>query len=204
VIAAAKWWADALRDPGIDNGETDPMAIGIALMAKSSIPRPSPEQLEAFRAALEVRLEEMLNARPEDWEEAKKERMHGSIFRCVGVDYGPDEILARAGEDAGFATVTLWPWKTYMWINPGDVHVSAGYRLARDPPPEQLFPVAEPASGCWPGPVSRGPPRGRPRLPGCSSGGEGHLGGGLLCCAARGDDRPGDGLGAHPSRRETS
>jgi hypothetical protein len=83
------------------------------------------EEIEAFRAALERRIEEFLASNP--WYPGDPGR--GSYFRVVECGYGPDQVLTQAAEDAGITVSILeLPMKTVMWVNPGEVTVSAGYQ----------------------------------------------------------------------------
>jgi hypothetical protein len=79
------------------------------------------EQLQRFEQGLTSRL---CNAIAES--------EHRTVL-CVGVDYGPDDILADAATEAGILDAD-WPWKTTMWLRYGEeklIEVSEGYGRPR-------------------------------------------------------------------------
>lgn len=112
AMAAARWWADALRDPKQDNGDG---MFNVLLSLVRSEP-PSDEQLDVFTAHLARAIDRRMVDTP--W------------MVIIGVDYGPDPILAAAADAAGIRrSGYAFPVKTCMWIKPGvGVTVSCGYR----------------------------------------------------------------------------
>ncbi len=119
--AAAKWWADALRNPKFDTlGETrgdqrsDPggrvaMAEVMATVMAAQ-QEPNDEAFERFAVALAKALTGI---------------SANGYTGHVGVDYGPCAVLADAANTAGLKA--LFPWKTGMNFNDGGVQVSYGY-----------------------------------------------------------------------------
>lgn len=119
---AAKWWADKLRDDFTpDNGDTDPPEGSKDLITASrAVDRRylSASAIDAFEAALAVRVQTMLNEEKSPYETAMR----------LGVDYRPSRDLAECLEEAGIpARTTTLPWKTCMWVQPGSVRVGDGY-----------------------------------------------------------------------------
>lgn len=117
--AAANWWAEAIGEPPrFDNGDrsTNGQIISmLATMAAAGQPEPTDGQREGFAALLATAIQAQLDRFPErDW------------AVTVGVDYGPDLILADAAKAAGVPT-SRFPWKTMMWVYSDHVTVSAGY-----------------------------------------------------------------------------
>jgi hypothetical protein len=150
VAAAAKWWADAMSaaDTKQDNGDAGQSAF--AALCRGGVAPLSPSEREVFEAALCDEIQRYVIRG--DWDRAITEPGWASSNRTVGVDYGPDRVLSAAA-DAVLATITdegqrrkndarlslLWPIKTHMWINPGSVMVSHGYRAER----VQIYPLVE-------------------------------------------------------------
>lgn len=111
IEVAAKWWADQLRTkPKHDNGDATQTAM-LALATEYQTPV-TDIQIDNFQRSLELRLIERC----------------GDSGSHLGVDYGPDTILANASMDAGIETAYRFPVKTNMWVQPGCVKVSCGYR----------------------------------------------------------------------------
>ncbi len=119
--AAAKWWADALRNPKFDTlGETrgdqrsDPggrvaMAEVMATVMAAQ-QEPNDEAFERFAVALAKALTGI--------------SAHGYAGH-ISVDYGPCAVLSDAANAAELKA--LFPWKTHMTFNDGGVQVSYGY-----------------------------------------------------------------------------
>lgn len=117
--AAAKWWADLLREqvPPIHNvGTKDPDAalLGTRMTvysAKYTEPIP-PEKIDEFEARLADAIEQ--------W-------MAEDNYVAFGTDYQPDkkfnEVIQACGLDLDF----VLPAKTMMFINKGQVKVRKGY-----------------------------------------------------------------------------
>lgn len=118
--AAAAWWASALRDPKLDNGEDNPMLDVLVAVARQTRSEPAAEAIDQFKANLIEKLNELLDGlAPYD------ARHFGVDF---GVDYSPDDVLWECAEKAGISAGMIdWPWKTTMWVKPQEVSVSCGY-----------------------------------------------------------------------------
>jgi hypothetical protein len=116
---AAAWWRAQLTAPEetkFNNGDaaTSRAARGLSALLPASVA--SPAQLEQFERLLREGLAAMLS---------------GTRTKlCVGVDYGPDKVLAEAAAGAGLQNARF-PWKTLMWlsVDPENtyVEVSCGY-----------------------------------------------------------------------------
>lgn len=112
---AAAWWANKLCSPTFDNGDPDNPIVGImAMMVSSSTPTPTTDQIQKMIQDLAPKIEERL---------IKVGGMN------LGVDYGPDPILADSAAAAGISS-NKFPWKTTMWVYPNYVVVSCGYAAA--------------------------------------------------------------------------
>jgi hypothetical protein len=134
VQAAADWWGDRLAHPGQqDCGDAFQNGFATALMLTVVMRTPmTADERALFVERLATRIEAHFVATP-DWERAKGEPNWGSACRVLGVDYGPNLMLASAlvaavGNTRADTLSLLWPIKTMMWINPGEVKVSHGYR----------------------------------------------------------------------------
>ena len=118
VEAAADWWANALSRVQVqDNGDLFQSAL--ATFAASTAKPLEENEREAFKRSLAERLDEHVSK-------------GGFERRAVGVDYGPDVVLAEAlvdavGLDRARKLSLLWPIKTTMWIDPGKVAIRHGY-----------------------------------------------------------------------------
>lgn len=113
IKAAAKWWADCLRTPKRHNNGDSLHNGMMALLMERSAPIEA-DKIDRFQEELE----KSLRGRTRDW---------------ISVDYGPDITLTDACgraeiEDIGYR----FPVKTCMWINPGEVKVSCGYRAPEE------------------------------------------------------------------------
>jgi hypothetical protein len=108
--AAAKWWAEALRDPRFDNGDGNGLAGVMAMMAARAAPPITDDQIERFKETL------------------IKAMQSPGFYGRLAVDYDPDATLAAAAQSAGIsARKTAFPWKTRMRITAHEVTVAAGY-----------------------------------------------------------------------------
>lgn len=115
---AAKWWADLLRQGHVkqDNGESDPMAQGLAHLASSLAH-------QKVTAAKVDQFEELLF-------QILSEKSLSSHRRGLGwgTDYHPDSMLSEACEGAGLGDgFMLLPIKTRCFTEPGLVRVRYGY-----------------------------------------------------------------------------
>lgn len=120
AIAAAEWWARAVQAPTYDNGDRSGMTGMLMTLVAAHQPDAQPQQAASFAEVLAPRLQADLD---------RMASFDGDPYICVGVDYGPEKILADAARDAGIST-SKFPWKTMMWIRPDHVTVSAGYGAA--------------------------------------------------------------------------
>jgi len=122
VACAAKWWADQLRgDPMHDAG--DAMMNAMAAWASGRISRLSEADILRFEQELETVLQAYVIKK--GWHPDRP----GWGNRDVGTDYHPDGTLDQAAQAAGLGDLSLQlPYKTMMWVNPGSVTVSRGYR----------------------------------------------------------------------------
>jgi hypothetical protein len=105
--AAAKWWADQLRDgvQHIDAG-TDPAVLTARVIAKAVSAAITDISIDTFEKNLARRIEAM---------------EPGFVGKRLSVDYDPDRVLAAAARSAGLGPETPFPWKTSMTITPGKV-----------------------------------------------------------------------------------
>lgn len=114
--AVGQWWAEQVGAPRFQNvrpeersWESDFVSVTAHMLAdKHPV---TPEAGRGFAQALQRRVEEDLK-RP-GWTH-------------LGVDYGPDPMLAEAAEEAG-VSMSRFPWKTSMWVHRDYVTVSTGY-----------------------------------------------------------------------------
>lgn len=122
----ARWWADQIRegffpDAGGEPGDAieHPMAKGlVSLLQEKEMAQLTPEKVDAYEAALARRIQAMLDG----------DASHYSTAMDLGCDYGPGPAHRKAFEEAGIKPgMTLLPWKTTMWVEPGCVSVGAGY-----------------------------------------------------------------------------
>lgn len=121
--AAVDWWANVIMDPKQDNG--DYLQSSMLSFISRGIKRPSNKEIEIFKVSLKKAITEFWREYNIKWN--KFDPTLGSYDRCISVDYRPCSILARAAKEAGISE-NLFPCKTSMWIDPGSVKVSYGYR----------------------------------------------------------------------------
>ncbi len=130
AVIAAKWWADQLRGvPRHDAGDAR-LNFALAGMALLNRNQPTDGQILKFEAFLGSAIQQEL-IQSDSWRRAieKDDSGWGSAFRTVATDYGPEPILRDALHEAGIKVNSgLLPVKTVMWVSPGSVRVSAGYR----------------------------------------------------------------------------
>jgi len=123
IAAASKWWRGCLEHPqSHENGDLYQSTFMTILSVKSHR-NPTPEQLDAFEAALTRILRDDYKDRwyPEDHNRA-------SYMRCIFNDYHADPRLAQACREAGIKCGMLtFPCKTRMGIDPGRVKVNGVY-----------------------------------------------------------------------------
>lgn len=122
ALAIAHWWADKA---GIVTGNGDQsdrggLTTALAVLAGAQGQTLAPSKREAFIDALARRVTAELNrqaVRDSDYEPSV----------TIGVDYGPDWMLAEAAQEAG-VLAGAFPWKTMTWTYPTHVATSLGYR----------------------------------------------------------------------------
>lgn len=158
IAAAAKWWADLLREharggiPRYDNNDPSTeggMAMALMTVRAANTPGIEPEQIDAFEAALATAMMGYVY-RPEDRPDLftdptppRPDSARWGIYGQgqPGVDYGPDTILCDALDAAGIAhAASLLPWKTMMSIAPGSLTVRHVYSRAE---PTLVYPRQE-------------------------------------------------------------
>lgn len=133
IVAAVQWWTDILRArPPEDDGDADQSALA-NFVIDNYVPLPSEQQLAVFARALPAliiaQFQDYGGYGYNDWDVAVAEGRPniGGAFRVLNVDYHPALALAAAAREAGIDALNF-PCKTAMWINPGCVKVSCGYR----------------------------------------------------------------------------
>jgi hypothetical protein len=122
INAAVEWWVNVLRErPAHDNG--DAFQSMFSTRMSRMLPPIDDVQLEIFGNTLR----EIIYQRcVETWRPGNPQ--WGSYMRTFGCDYGPDMMLSEAAESANIKpSMLLFPIKTVMWINPGEVTVRHGY-----------------------------------------------------------------------------
>ena len=124
AVAAANWWAKAIGAPTFRNtcerdSTQDQLNGGMAGMLASVLADQHPVTEETGAAFAELLAEEIT-----------RRTADGRVGVTLGVDYGPDMVLAgvagRVGVDG-----SRFPWKTTMWVKGDIVTVSAGYGAAQ-------------------------------------------------------------------------
>jgi hypothetical protein len=111
VELAVNWWADAIRNPKHDNGDsssTGGVTMALATMLSNNVI--TEEQIELFKQTLTSELEDNEN-----------------IARYgIHCDYGPCLSLETAMNSGDIPPIQA-PWKTNMRFAEGKVFVSYGY-----------------------------------------------------------------------------
>lgn len=120
ALAIANWWADhafggTIGDTG-DRSDGAAFTMALAVVAGAQGVRAPADKRAAFVDDLARRVDEQLATRVD--------RPHFSV--TIGVDYGPDPILADAARATGVAAGSF-PWKTMTWTYPTHVVASLGY-----------------------------------------------------------------------------
>lgn len=122
AVAIANWWADKA---GVVTGNGDTSDRGgfttaLAVIAGVQGQKIAPSKRDAFVDALARRVTaELARYAAAEW----GQRMSVTI----GVDYGPDPMLADAAEEAGVPR-GAFPWKTMTWTYADHATASLGYR----------------------------------------------------------------------------
>ncbi len=123
---AAKWWADKLDGMAKQDNGAPEMANGLGgllMMMSSLMHKVSPEKREAFRIALEAKLDEELDQKLDGLEDMAC----GQI--SLRVDYGAEGLLAEVASSLGipYGTGSAFPVKTSMAVSKKDVKLWYGY-----------------------------------------------------------------------------
>ena len=123
---AAKWWADKLDGMAKQDNGAPEMANGLGgllMMMSSLMHKVSPEKREAFRIALETKLDESLDQKLDGLED-----MAGGQI-SLRVDYGAEGLLAEVASSLGipYGTGSAFPVKTSMAVSKKDVKLWYGY-----------------------------------------------------------------------------
>ncbi len=123
---AAKWWADKLDGMAKQDNGAPEMANGLGgllMMMSSLMHKVSPEKREAFRIALETKLDESLDQKLDGLEDMAC----GQI--SLRVDYGAEGLLADVASSLGipYGTGSAFPVKTSMAVSKKDVKLWYGY-----------------------------------------------------------------------------
>jgi len=134
IAKACDLWCQMLRQPKFDalgpqsDLRDDPNgSMGLAQMMATSVAAKtgvSEDSLCAFGGRLTTLLRNKTTYDRETGEFVVRE--DGWYQTSLGVDYGPDAVLAEAGKSAGIPE-GRWPWKTHMWISSDYVSLSYGY-----------------------------------------------------------------------------
>ena len=112
IDRAVEIWKRALLDTKYDNGD-DSFQGGFASVLASMLPNNANEEnLNKFGEYLKESLMNPIDNK--DW-----------YYTSIGVDYGPDQILAESAEKAGLKV--QFPWKTNMHLYETHVSFSHGY-----------------------------------------------------------------------------
>lgn len=138
----AKLWADMLRNPRFDNGDSSAngaMALGLASVGNTRRQNDAEfsAKVDRFETILADRLKFLAAHDGEEMPESEWEVYSHITFKKyhkvthLDCDYDPDRTLEWAALQAGFANVakTLFPWKTNMsfYDSLGAIALSAGY-----------------------------------------------------------------------------
>lgn len=124
--AAAAWWAVQIGAPTFKTiSGKEPLKdrlnagfLEMVMLGESSKHPVTAELGEAFAAALQKRIEARLN---------DEQRALRSV--SMGVDYGPEAILADSADEVG-VSCSRFPWKTHMHVYRDHVIASLGYQGA--------------------------------------------------------------------------
>lgn len=123
----ARWWANCLRDP--DQVRHDAGDIEVNAMANWARDRDSrndefdAEKVDEFEKKLAKRLQEKIEDRRWDYQQPF---VGNTTVRC---DYHADPVLQDVAEEVGLeiSSMTTFPIKTTMWLDPGEVRVKTGH-----------------------------------------------------------------------------
>lgn len=122
--AAVEWWAKKISgEEPHDNGSNDFSSFAACRMADMGQKKITEKQLFVFKEVLRGEIE------------VSKRKCDCLILRC---DYGPDENLGFAAEQAGINFLNF-PFKTWMAIKDEKIEVYEGYAT----PEKVIFEIAE-------------------------------------------------------------
>lgn len=125
---AARWWADLLRNPEDVRHDVGDLEAN----AMTNWARENDSRNDEFDAALVDAFEDDLARRIQDEIEERRTwdymqpYVNNTVVKC---DYHADPLLQAAAEEVGLeiSSMTTFPAKTTMWIDPGHVSVRSGY-----------------------------------------------------------------------------
>ena len=115
IKVATEWWANDIRKPNFDNGDSQSGAMVslVSELVNASSSVITAEALSEFQKHL--------------GNEIKKGLLTGSDWTFdIGVDYHPDDALAKSAQKAGLRT--MFSYKTNMNVGLNEVSVRAGYQ----------------------------------------------------------------------------
>lgn len=128
---AAEWWADILRENDVqhDNGDAMQSALAQTVREKTNPDEFDPEKVDEFEDLVAEKIQGLIEERL-TWDYTEPE-MGSTYIRC---DYHAHQVLADSAEEAGIeiSSMTTFPIKTSVWVDPGCVKVSKGYQAEQE------------------------------------------------------------------------
>jgi hypothetical protein len=131
ATVAAEWWANFLRDPDeVEHDAGDLMVNAVTSWARDQDSRNDEFEagtVDAFEDELIDLIQDEIDERESRGSWDYDEPYRGQTFmKC---DYHADPLLQEAAETVGLdiSSMTTFPIKTSMWIDPGEVRVKNGY-----------------------------------------------------------------------------
>lgn len=129
----AEWWANILREPDSvkwDNGDVMQSALANVVRDKHSAHQDpfDPDKINEFEELVAEGIQSRIDQQTWDYDQPY---MGSRYIKC---DYHAHPILASAAEEVGIeiSSMTTFPAKTGMWVDPGHVQVSVGYQGERE------------------------------------------------------------------------
>lgn len=129
----AEWWANFLREPDSvtwDNGDPVQSAFASVVRDKHSAHQEpfDPDKVDEFEELVAEGIQGRIDQQTWDYDQPYMGNRH---IRC---DYHAHPILASAADEVGIeiSSMTTFPAKTGMWVDPGHVQVSVGYQAGRE------------------------------------------------------------------------
>jgi hypothetical protein len=125
---AARWWAAHLRNPDEVSHDVGDLEANVMLSVVREADSRNDEfdlaLVDSFEDDLACRIQEKIENRP-TWD-YQQPYVGNTIVKC---DYHADPLLQAAANEVGLeiSSMTTFPAKTTMWIDPGHVRVRAGY-----------------------------------------------------------------------------